>query len=290
MSVERIFCIGKNYADHVAELAPLGPAPDGDCVVFMKPPSCIVDEGEPVVLPRGIGAIHHEAELVVLLTGGGRDIAVDEALDCIAGITLGLDLTARDLQTQLKNKGAPWELAKAFDGAAPLGDFKPYLEQDLQKQEFTLHVNGSMKKIGSGTPAFDLYVRNGSGVKALRTLNARLIQHGGSPLQHIKAVMQTLRGTKETRDHFARSCVPLLCRSNELLQARDLGLVLAGEVAHAGFLDDRGALHQLLIPLARRSAASTSWCARSSAVTAGACGRSRTHPTDAPSASLPTES
>jgi 2-keto-4-pentenoate hydratase/2-oxohepta-3-ene-1,7-dioic acid hydratase in catechol pathway len=78
MNVKRIFCIGRNYAKHVAEL---GNTPDGDCVVFMKPPSCIVDEGEPVVLPRGIGAIHHEAELVVLLTGGGRDIAVDEALD-----------------------------------------------------------------------------------------------------------------------------------------------------------------------------------------------------------------
>lgn len=146
MNVKRIFCIGRNYAKHVAEL---GNTPDGDCVVFMKPPSCIVDEGEPVVLPRGIGAIHHEAELVVLLTGGGRDIAVEEALDCIAGITLGLDLTARDLQTQLKNKGAPWELAKAFDGAAPLGDFKPYLEQDLQAIEFTCHVNGQLRQRGN---------------------------------------------------------------------------------------------------------------------------------------------
>jgi len=148
MNVERLFCIGKNYAEHVAELAHLGHAPDGECVVFMKPSSAIVPEGEPIVLPRGKGSIHHEAELVVLLTGGGRDIPVEEALDYVAGLTLGLDLTLRDLQTQLKNKGKPWELAKAFDGAAPLGDFKPYLEQNLQALEFSLHVNGQLRQHG----------------------------------------------------------------------------------------------------------------------------------------------
>lgn len=145
MNVNRIFCIGRNYAKHVAEL---GNATDGECVIFMKPASCVVEEGEPVVLPKHIGSIHHEAELVVLLTGGGRDIPLEDALSCVAGITLGLDLTARDLQTTLKNKGAPWELAKAFDGAAPLGDFKPYLEQDLQALEFTCHINGELRQHG----------------------------------------------------------------------------------------------------------------------------------------------
>ncbi len=149
MNVNRIFCIGKNYADHVAELAHLGHQPDGECVVFMKPASCIVPVGEPIVLPRNAGSIHHEAELVVLLTGGGRDIAEQEALDCVAGITLGLDLTLRDLQTQLKNKGKPWELAKAFDGAAPLGEFQPFLDQDLQALSFTCHVNGVLRQTGN---------------------------------------------------------------------------------------------------------------------------------------------
>jgi 2-keto-4-pentenoate hydratase/2-oxohepta-3-ene-1,7-dioic acid hydratase in catechol pathway len=148
MKPHRIFCIGKNYAEHVAELAHLGHAADGDCVVFMKPASCIVPEGEPIVLPRGLGEVHHEAELVVMLTGGGRDIPEDEASGCIAGLTLGLDLTLRELQTRLKNQGKPWELAKAFDGAAPLGDFKPYLEQDLQALEFTCHVNGVLRQHG----------------------------------------------------------------------------------------------------------------------------------------------
>jgi 2-keto-4-pentenoate hydratase/2-oxohepta-3-ene-1,7-dioic acid hydratase in catechol pathway len=148
MNINRIFCIGKNYAAHVEELAHLGHAPDGECVVFMKPASCVVPEGEAIILPKGAGEIHHEAELVVLLTGGGRDIAVDDAAGCIAGLTLGLDLTLRDLQTRLKNGGKPWELAKAFDCAAPLGDFKPYLEQDLQALEFTFHVNGQLRQHG----------------------------------------------------------------------------------------------------------------------------------------------
>lgn len=148
MNVQRIFCIGKNYAEHVAELAHLGHAPDNECVVFMKPASSIVPGGDPVVLPKGVGSIHHEAELVVLLTGGGRDIAEEDALDCVAGITLGLDLTLRELQTGLKNKGKPWELAKAFDGSAPLGEFKPYLNQDLQALHFTCHVNGELRQQG----------------------------------------------------------------------------------------------------------------------------------------------
>lgn len=148
MNVNRLFCIGKNYAKHVAELAHLGHASDGDLVVFMKPASCVVPEGEVVELPRDRGEIHHEAELAVLLTGGGRDIPEDEAMEHVAGLSLGLDLTARDLQTRLKNKGLPWELSKSFDGAAPLGDFKPYLEQDLQALEFSCHVNGDLRQHG----------------------------------------------------------------------------------------------------------------------------------------------
>lgn len=146
MNVHRIFCIGKNYADHVAEMAPLGDAPDGDCVIFMKPASAIVPVGEPIRIPHGVGSLHHEAELVVLLTGGGRDIPTEESLDCVAGLTLGLDLTLRDLQTRLKQGGKPWELAKSFDGSAPLGDFRPFLDQDLQSLEFTLHVNGALRQ------------------------------------------------------------------------------------------------------------------------------------------------
>src|SRR5581483_4554413 len=110
--IHRIFCIGKNYADHIAELAPAGHVADGECVVFMKPPSCAVAAGDAIKLPRGRGEVHHEAELVVMLSGGGADIAVDDAVRNVSHVTLGLDLTLRDLQSALKKKGAPWELAK----------------------------------------------------------------------------------------------------------------------------------------------------------------------------------
>jgi 2-keto-4-pentenoate hydratase/2-oxohepta-3-ene-1,7-dioic acid hydratase in catechol pathway len=145
MNVKRIFCIGRNYAEHISEL---GNSPDSGCVVFMKPPSALVPSGEPLILPKNRGAVHHEAELVVLLTGGGRDIPAEEAMECVAGLTLGLDLTLRDVQTELKSKGLPWELAKAFDGSAPIGDWRPYLDQDLQKLEFSFSVNGTVRQQG----------------------------------------------------------------------------------------------------------------------------------------------
>jgi 2-keto-4-pentenoate hydratase/2-oxohepta-3-ene-1,7-dioic acid hydratase in catechol pathway len=146
--IRRIFCIGKNYAAHVEELKHLGHAPDGECVVFMKPPSSLVAPGSPVVLPRGQGGVHHEAELVVMLSGGGREIAVADALQWVNAVTLGLDLTLRDLQTTLKDKGKPWELSKAFDHSAPLGDFSPWTGGDLQALEFTCKVNGALRQHG----------------------------------------------------------------------------------------------------------------------------------------------
>jgi 2-keto-4-pentenoate hydratase/2-oxohepta-3-ene-1,7-dioic acid hydratase in catechol pathway len=157
MKINRIFCIGRNYAEHIRELggtapnaAPSAPrAPDEACVVFMKPASCVVPVGAPVTLPRNRGSVHHETELVVQLAGGGTDIPEQRALEHVAAITLGLDLTLRDLQNELKKKGAPWELCKAFDGAAPLGDWTPYDGQDLQAIEFTCEVNGQRRQSGN---------------------------------------------------------------------------------------------------------------------------------------------
>lgn len=145
MKVNRIFCIGRNYAEHIREL---GGTPDDACVIFMKPASCVVPHGAPITLPRGRGSVHHEAELVVMLTGGDRDIAIEHALDSVAALTLGLDLTLRDLQGELKKKGAPWETAKSFDGAAPLGEWIPYNGQDLQALEFSCAVNGEQRQHG----------------------------------------------------------------------------------------------------------------------------------------------
>ena len=143
--IGRIFCIGRNYAAHIEEL---GNSPDSGCVVFMKPVSALVAPGEPIRLPRGRGETHHEAELVVSVTGGGFDVPVESAYEWIAGITLGLDLTLRDLQRELKKNGQPWELAKSFDGSAPLGNFRPYNNQDLQNLQFECRVNREVRQRG----------------------------------------------------------------------------------------------------------------------------------------------
>lgn len=118
-------------------------------MVFMKPVSCVVPAGATVNLPRNRGSVHHEAELVVLLSGGGAGIPVEHALQHVAAVTLGLDLTLRDLQNDLKKKGAPWELCKAFDHAAPLGDWVPSRNRDLQAIEFTCDVNGQRRQNGN---------------------------------------------------------------------------------------------------------------------------------------------
>lgn len=135
MKTSRIFCIGRNYAEHIKEL---GNALDNQCVVFMKPGSCLVPAGQTVTLPKGRGSVHHEAELVLRLDAKG---AID-------AITLGLDLTLRELQSELKKKGSPWELAKSFDDAAPIGEWTPYKGQNLQALEFTCSVNGALRQRG----------------------------------------------------------------------------------------------------------------------------------------------
>jgi len=148
VQIHRIFCIGRNYAEHIAELGNESNEPDASCVVFMKPVSALISLGEQIPLPRNRGAVHHEAELVVRLKSGGRNIPLDRALGCVDAITLGLDLTLRDMQNDLKKKGAPWELAKAFDGAAPLGAWTLHDNQDLQAIEFTCHVNRTLRQHG----------------------------------------------------------------------------------------------------------------------------------------------
>lgn len=139
IEVQRIFCIGRNYAAHAAEL---GNAPPGEPVIFMKPASAIVPAGTDIRLPRDRGAVHHEAELVLLI---GSDNARTET--DIAGVALGLDLTLRDEQARLKSKGLPWELAKAFDGSAPLGDFVAAPEA-LDALSFDCRVNGELRQRG----------------------------------------------------------------------------------------------------------------------------------------------
>jgi 2-keto-4-pentenoate hydratase/2-oxohepta-3-ene-1,7-dioic acid hydratase in catechol pathway len=132
---QRIFCIGRNYALHAAELGNALPA---EPVVFMKPASCLAPVGAPLPLPRGRGAVHHEAEVVLLIGNDG-----------LAGVTLGLDLTLREEQDRLKKGALPWELAKAFDHSAPIGVFVPANKVDLTSLGFEFRVGGQLRQSGN---------------------------------------------------------------------------------------------------------------------------------------------
>ncbi len=147
---QRIFCVGRNYAEHAKELGNLIPAPGSTPIIFMKPVTSIVQLGGPLVLPRDVGAVHHELELVLVLGKGGTHIQPGTALQHVAGATLGLDLTLRDEQARLKQAGSPWELAKAFDGSAALGAFVPVPGTfDLQALDMLCTVNGQVRQHGN---------------------------------------------------------------------------------------------------------------------------------------------
>jgi len=145
---QRIFCIGKNYDEHVKEL---GSTVSEEPVVFMKPVCNIVAPGKILSIPRHGSLLHHEVEVVLLIGRGGQDVPEADALSYIAGITLGLDLTLRDVQGRLKKSGLPWELSKAFEQSAPLGYFKTYDSNsiDLENLSFTCSVNGDFRQQGN---------------------------------------------------------------------------------------------------------------------------------------------
>ena len=146
LTINNIFCIGRNYVAHVEELGnTIGTSP----VVFLKPTSAVIFEGERIRLPAMSSDVHYEAELVVAIGGEGKNVSRDDALGYVAGYGLGLDLTMRDVQTELKSKGLPWTIAKGFDTSAPLSEFLPSREiTDPQDMTFTLRVNGELRQTG----------------------------------------------------------------------------------------------------------------------------------------------
>ena len=147
-NLERIFCVGRNYAEHAKELGNLMPAPSSTPIIFMKPVTSLV-QGDTLVLPKDLGAVHHEMELVLQLGRGGSAIPESAALAHVAAASLGLDLTLRDEQARLKQAGSPWELAKAFDGAAALGSFTSAGGLDLQALDMRCTVNGVLRQQGN---------------------------------------------------------------------------------------------------------------------------------------------
>lgn len=117
--VRRIFCVGRNYADHVREM---GADPKNEPPIFFsKPADAVVENGATIPYASNTSNLHHEVELVLALGAGGADIAEHNALACVWGYGVGVDLTRRDRQAEAKQAGAPWDVAKGFDQSAPIG-------------------------------------------------------------------------------------------------------------------------------------------------------------------------
>ncbi|MGB3607313.1 MAG: fumarylacetoacetate hydrolase family protein [Psychroserpens sp.] len=143
----KLICIGRNYTDHIEELQNEKPT---DPVVFLKPDTAILLKKQPFFIPDFSNDVHHEVEVLIKINRVGKHIDKKFAHKYYDQIGLGIDFTARDLQSQLKEKGLPWEKAKAFDGAAVIGDWLPKTNfEDLNALHFSLKRNDDTVQNGN---------------------------------------------------------------------------------------------------------------------------------------------
>jgi fumarylpyruvate hydrolase len=144
--VRRIWCVGRNYLEHIREMGQDEREPP---FFFAKPADAIAPDGATVPYPPLTKDLHHEVELVVALKSGGRNIDVKKANDCIYGYAVGIDLTRRDLQIASRDIKRPWEIGKAFDASAPCGAVRPASETGHPtKGRITLKCNGKVRQDG----------------------------------------------------------------------------------------------------------------------------------------------
>lgn len=136
----KVVCVGRNYAEHIAELG--NERPD-EPVIFMKPDTAIIKNNDPFYYPDFSKEIHHEVEILIKINKEAKSVAQEFAHKYYDEIGLGIDFTARDWQTKAKEKGLPWERAKAFNGSAPISNFIPKKDFDLSNLGFSLLKNGT---------------------------------------------------------------------------------------------------------------------------------------------------
>ncbi len=174
----KIFCIGRNYSEHAKEL---GNAVPENPVVFSKPDTALLKNGEAFYLPEFSQDVHHEIELVIKINKVGKNIQEKFAQNYFNEIGLGVDFTARDLQTQLKSKGLPWELAKGFDGSAPIGDFISIEGMDLSQINFGLKNNDHWVQRGNSKDMIFTFAKIISFISSYFTLKVGDLIYTGTP-------------------------------------------------------------------------------------------------------------
>jgi 2-keto-4-pentenoate hydratase/2-oxohepta-3-ene-1,7-dioic acid hydratase in catechol pathway len=157
----KIFCVGRNYAEHAKEL---GNAVPEEPVIFMKPKSALLQSHTPFYYPEFCNELHYEAELVLRISKNGRYIQERHASQYYSAITVGIDFTARDIQAELKKKGLPWEKAKAWDNSAVIGKWTELTSDMLKKPiNFSFNKNGEVVQQGISSQmifSFDQVIAN----------------------------------------------------------------------------------------------------------------------------------
>jgi fumarylpyruvate hydrolase len=144
--VRRIYCVGRNYADHVREM---GGDPNAEPPIFFMKPADAATNATEFPFTVDTDDLHHEIELVIALKGAGANLSPEAARDLVYGYAVGLDLTKRDRQNELKAKGAPWERAKSFDRGAPMSAIVPAAEiGHPERGLITLSINGAVRQQG----------------------------------------------------------------------------------------------------------------------------------------------
>lgn len=145
-TIGKIVCLARNYAEHAKELGNETPAAP---VLFMKPATSVIGDGDTVRIPAYSQECHYEVELALLIGKTARAVPAEQALEYVAGYGVAIDMTLRDVQNQLKSKGLPWEIAKCFDTSCPLSDFVPADRvPDPHQLNLKLSVNGEIRQNG----------------------------------------------------------------------------------------------------------------------------------------------
>ncbi len=145
-TIGKIVCLARNYAEHAKELGNETPAAP---VLFMKPATSVIGDGDTVRIPGYSQECHYEVELALLIGKTARAVPVEQSMECVAGYGVAIDMTLRDVQNQLKSKGLPWDIAKGFDASCPLSDFVPADQvPDPHNLNLKLSVNGETRQNG----------------------------------------------------------------------------------------------------------------------------------------------
>jgi len=144
--VRKIICVGQNYKRHIDELKSIK---NKDPLIFMKPSTAIVSEGNSIILPDYSNEVHHETELALLIGKEGKNIPQGEWKKYVSGVGIALDLTLRDIQNEAKKNGHPWTICKGFDGSCPVSKFKSLENiEDIQKLQIQLFINENLRQDG----------------------------------------------------------------------------------------------------------------------------------------------